>query len=759
MSDPSNTSWASAMPAPSGVVKAAPDLAKMIATRAAGSPNYQALKGQQSDIEPGSATEKLAAFNKGLYGSLPFGIGEKLLQFVNPKAYEDMQTAAEKNPGIATAGSIGGSVAQGIEAPALGAGKLAGVATTGVANILGRNALNSAVAAAPNAITKAAGGDIGGAAKDFAINTGIGTAVGSAAEGIANKLPDILNGLKEWGQRRGIGAAGINGRDLKGALRSGPLGKYKGTVINNADDEVNALWTSLKQTGAFGTQAQKQLFGDQGEVWEQLANGYNQAGIKLTDPAVSMGIFADPKIQEILGRTDIGDPAQIGQTVHDVISGIDAGATYNAKKKIADEIIKRGRAPNVDAGTFAKGQIAGIVKQNIDDIAGTLSPQLDVAGMKYDYHTLQPLFKALEREKMKIPANEAGSATAARQFTKELIGGGEGGAGGLLFGAATTNPDDPDRWGKILRSSVGGVVLGGAGNKVLASMVNKIGGRVAGGLSDLLTPAMIQTASNSAQAIAPQISRIVGELPTPTGQGNILQGPTMQPAPAFGQAPQPPQQPDGSQPTTVPMMPIPNAPAQPPAPTPIDNMNKAQDSFVNPTAQKAPGFDPNLLNQRLDEWYEVHNRKFADGMSPQDFASQLSQATNGFSPDNPLTYKIMVDDPAEADRLFKAHQTMKKLDGVHLEDALNYYTHPLARVGGTRWGTDEGRAQDMAHTQLVSALHGMGLGDSKEIEARLKKIAWDPKMKDDDKRSAVTDWIANEGGVPIKELVDLGLWH
>jgi len=621
----------------------------------------------QSTIQPGSFTEKLAAINKGLYGSLPFGIGDWILNKTEPGQYQEMKKAAAANPGLETAGSIGGSLGQAIEAPALGAGKFAVQGVKGLGSLIGRNALNAAVASAPPAITQAAGGDIGGAAKSFALGTGAGTVLGTATEGVANKLPELLSTFKNWAQRRGLGAAGVATRDLRKALSSGPLGKYAGTTINNADDEVSNLWNTLKQTGAFGKKTQEQLFGDKGEVWQQLANGFNSNKVKLTDPTYSQGIMSDPRIQALIGRSDIGTPEDMQALIQNTIGGIDSGADYNAKKKIADEIIKRGFSPTVTGPAQAQGVIAKIVKDNIDDIAGTFTPQIDIAGAKQDWHTIQPLVYALKREEAVIPKAEAGSATQPRQVLGHILTGSGEGAGFGVFGEAlTSSPDDPDRWKKILTGGLAGTVLGGAANRLLAKGINRVGGEGIARLSDLITPGAIAGFSKAGSAIGPKVAPAIGRLMGQAGlQASNPQDPTSQ---ITNEALS-----SGSDPVTNQTAAAVTQSAQA-LPAPAQDAAKQQTNTLWSLQ----------IKDRLGAIYDsMVAPQFGDLMSRDEFFNQAQQLTNNFDPH--LTAGFIFKDRNQALAYLKYYDTALKIQGANLDQALqeggNVGFNPLERPG------------------------------------------------------------------------------
>ena len=67
-------------------------------------------------------------------------------------------------------------------------------------------------------------------------------------------------------------------------------------------------------------------------------------------------------------------------------------------------------------------------------------------------------------------------------------------------------------------------------------------------------------------------------------------------------------------------------------------------------------------------------------------------------------------------------------------------------------------AHDADNEKLISALKGMGVGDTKEIDTRLKQIMWDKGKNPEQKKQAVIEMIVNEGGVDLPKLMQMGLW-
>jgi hypothetical protein len=803
------------MPDPTGVAKVMPDLTKTIA-QTASSPRYAALKGASTE-QP--APEK----SFGVAGLLPS------LSTVGPLAIAGAPLAASAAPIAAAAYGIGKAVApewtdktvgkirdwlsQGVnKAEAKGSAYETGMAeslpaskfiekalpqnvqnylsmiksqhpdfawaghTAGVvgqmaipganiikgAGLLG-TAANAAINAAPYAVgqgmdTYAQTGDLGKSIKSGLISEAAGTIIPTGISGLA-QIPSVAR----WLAKVQLGGAGIKTGDEVKNLRSfathslglrGPA--VDSYVASHADDLTNHIAGLVDKFGQ-GRQGKINMreWNDKGfdahnDLYEAVTGNHvtteigQKAGMSDADHVLS-----DPDLnEEVQG---LWKPDKIQESVQRIGGMVDGQSWNRARNTILRSIIEDGKnahgqlvgtGPNV-----LDAHVAQAWRDQIDSIAdrsmawakkGALGPEAQEASadvpdlhvLKTTYPAIQSIKKAQGREEPMIPNHFApNSDTFIRAATEAAMTGTMGPAGALASQVA----------GPIIARTVGKGLSKGAG----------------------LAAGALRNAGEVPSAAIGRASAQMGNLP------DMISGPTMAPGPAMGQAvPAPAPEPAGA-PATIPMQPIPNAPAQPPAPTPAQAMGNANDAMVHAAdaPRNVPGFNPTAMQERLQEWYQVHTRRMGNDLSFDDFTNQLKQATNGFSPDNPLTYKIMLDDPSEAERIFKAHMTLKKMDGFEIGDALNYYTHKAGQLGGTRFalGGDVARTQDMAHTQLIDALHGMGLGDTKEIEARLKKIAWNKDLMEKNKgagaKQAIADWISNQGGIPVKELMDLGLWH
>jgi hypothetical protein len=717
-----------------------------------------------------------SGYETGMAEAIP---GSRFLEKALPKeAQNTIQQVKAQNPAATTAGKVAGNVGL-MAIPGLNV--FQGATTGGkIAALAGNAALTMspfAIGAGLNELADS--GDPAAAIKKAAIAEALGVAGGTAIGGagllfgkLAKAAHPILNEVD-------AASYGIVGRDVSkpGAEFARKMGlNPTGYKAGHGDENLDKIMTLLRSEGGRSKAGLQKA--------EDWVNGSYDSinGIMKDSGATLSGKLPDilqaPIVQTLKGKFDpkdvdnvikmltteadkymsagprgwsdargyLNDMMQAGIASGKGNSGISIGenAGDNITKMIQKTSEKHG------AGELLQDS-ASVVKAHMNEMTHNVLNEARQAGQAVpDLESLDHIYSAypsLQQSLARRAGKPMGSMAGGSESTAGLAS--MSGIGGMIGGPA----------GAVASKVLGATAMAPLLKRGVGYATNQVMGRTAAGLDKLLSNAS-GAVGNAPSAVSP----IIGGMVTGNGEnGGLLSsidGPTMASGPAMGQAAPPEQAPAGA-PSTIPMQPIPNAPAQPPQPTPAQAMSNANDAMVHAAdpARNVPGFNPTAMQERLQEWYQIHTRRMGNDLSFDDFTNQLKQATGGFSADNPLTYKIMVDDPSEAERIFKAHMTMKKLDGVHLEDALNYYTHPLHRIGGTRFSSDVGRTEDMAHTQLVDALHGMGLGDSKEIEGRLKKIAWDPKMKDKDKLSAVTDWIANQGGIPIQQLMDLGLWH
>jgi hypothetical protein len=687
-----------------------------------------------------------SAYETGMAEAIP---GARFLEKLLPQDKQQLiADVKEQNPLVTKAGSVAGNVGL-MAAPGM---TLLKGASTGakIAAALGNAAINAAPFAIGTGLDVGAEtGDVGKGIKAGLVTEGLGAATGGLLGGVT-QIPAVQKALAKFQ----LVAAGIPSSALNKVMRG--YAKARGMSPNQIDafvakrspDLVNNVADKITQFNAYNPKGKAKLKEYVTDGFEAHGHLFDEAtkDVGLDHPMVIKAVGSDADL--VAARARFGDK-KVNAAIKKIGTEINEKGWTESRKTLQDYI---------DSGSdFAatkqsmamtdprrlESDVAGAWRDYVDEVADGLATHARTKGVDIpDLHELKAMYpatlaiqKAAGKEGTFLPQVFGGGSDTATRIGMEAMGG--------MVGGVTSDWSDP------ANIPVNLVKIAGAG--LAGRMLNRGVGR----LSEMATGRAAGALRNAEGLGAGQMGKLGAQAASNLPQ-MLSGGPTMQPGPAMGQEEPPP---PTEAPTTIPMQPIPNAPIQPPSPQQV--MSNASDTMTHAAdpAPRVPGFNPTAMSERLQEWYQVHTRRMGNDLSFDDFTNQLKGATNGFSPDNPLTYKIMVDDPSEAERLFKAHMTLKKLDGVHLEDALNYYTHPLNRIGGTRWSSDVGRAEDMAHTQIVDALSSMGLGSAKEVEGRLKKIAWNPKMKDKDKLAAVTDWMASQGGIPIQQLMDLGLWH
>jgi hypothetical protein len=354
-----------------------PGLAQMVSQKVAASPNYQKLQptSDASDIQPGSAAEKLGALDVGLYKSLPFGLGPALLSKLYPKQWAQMQSAAKANPGLETAGSIGGAVGQGLEMPALGAGKVFKGAAEVLPSILARNAINAGVTALPGAITTAADtGNVGDALKEFATNTAIGTAAGSVLEkglgALGKAIPKIKRGVANASLE---GDIGIQAKPFKQVVTGIQGGTQPGNILNRADEIRNQVVDLANMSRGtpydISTEAGKLATVEKMEKdWDTQVDGtfkaFQQQGGHISD--LRNQIYTDPTVQEVINA----HPEMIDKldSIIDTASNTaDAQGIGAARNYLRKQVINFGMRNGASDDAYLASQLGGAVHGAVDN--------------------------------------------------------------------------------------------------------------------------------------------------------------------------------------------------------------------------------------------------------------------------------------------------------------------------------------------------------------------------------------------------------
>jgi hypothetical protein len=228
-----------------------------------------------------------------------------------------------------------------------------------------------------------------------------------------------------------------------------------------------------------------------------------------------------------------------------------------------------------------------------------------------------------------------------------------------------------------------------------------------------------------------------------------------------GAPPQSAQMPPGS-------VPIQNAPG-PIAPVPIPNaapqlspQERAQIQFIQAgqPQPRMPAFNEKHIQDQLDQMYSLYARQYgSSAYSRQDFENSVRNATNNFDPNLPGTWNGMFRDPATAEKLYKGYMGLQKMASVNYDWALNHYTRPFFEKSGQYLlGGEQQRTEDQDNAKLVNALAEMTGRTMKEIDSRLKQMAWDPAITHAGREKAITDMIIKEGGVDVPLFKQMGLW-
>ena len=761
---PADLGGPSPLPPAEGVVKQLPGIGQ-VAQKVAQSPNYQALQPQNTSIfekvrhilmDPGAVFPKswddtANALVSKAGNTLTAGLLPAVVRKVDPstqKYYDEQQNAHPIAAGIG--GGIGLAGAMGAPVGAIGTAAKGAATAAGAGKVLASLA-GGAAAATPYALAASGQqlldtGSLTDAAKQLAW-----IPAGAIAEpligAIASKLPKVKQGIKDVLTDLQIRAAGGTGKALNQVAAGGVAGNVGRTAshLENIKSDVANL---ISKNSLYGKSAIKDFLSDEGQIWKTIDKQWDAAGVKASD--FKQDVLQDPAIQRLLssqavdprtGKT-ISDLAQ--QTLESVMTDADSAKNLASTRKILLDGMKRGFK-----ATDHLGQIEGDVNSAIRDAIDLKFVPQD---LKKEWPALLLLKKSITMHEGKLaemfPANSA-------TFTRMALSGMTGGA----IGGATSgfDPKDPATWVPAALKTVGATAGGALLNKAISGVGNQAVGRIAGALREAMP--MAGAVSENIGALGSAIGKAPAALNalSSTGGGETPPDPSLnmfQPPPT--PSPNVPAMPSGAQP-------IPNAPGQQEAPhsasltAPLSPKEQTQATFSNPTATKSsPTFSQKAIDARLEEKYRRYVMKYGQAVSFDDYKSAAANATHGFDAMDPATWKAMFDDSATSDKLYKGYMGIQQMSGVKSADVFNHYTYGLLR-GSPRLATPDQRRQDEANTRVVAALAQMTGRPTKEIDQRLRSLAFDRSKTPKQREEALSDIIIKEGGVDVPLLLGMGL--
>jgi hypothetical protein len=306
------------------------------------------------------------------------------------------------------------------------------------------------------------------------------------------------------------------------------------------------------------------------------------------------------------------------------------------------------------------------------------------------------------------------------------------------------------------------VGIGGIINDLTAGAVNKGIGKLATRISPAMQKMTGEGLQNLAGAAGPLAAHF-GGLGAGGGLMDLIGGPTNPTGTTMeGGAPEGPV-PDQVQPVPIPgapagSQPIPNTSIQQPPAQPVQATPQQQFEQAGQQPPIQSKWNQTFMMNRMAEKYRRYNQTGmnVNGISLQDYIRGAMQATNNLDPMNPDTWHGMFDDKETADRMFKGYMNLQKIGNVDPGSALNHYTR-LFQLGN-RIAPAEQMKETEDNAKLVQALADMTGQPAKEIDSRLKAIAWSRGKSPDQKKKAVMDMIVKEGGVDVPLLVKMGLW-
>ena len=162
------------------------------------------------------------------------------------------------------------------------------------------------------------------------------------------------------------------------------------------------------------------------------------------------------------------------------------------------------------------------------------------------------------------------------------------------------------------------------------------------------------------------------------------------------------------------------------------------------------------MEARIDEKYSRYVRQYGQAISRDEYKQAFLNATHGMDPTLPDTWKAMFDDPTTSEKMYNGYMNLQKISDVDPGAALNHYTRMFQL--GQRLAPAQQFKETEDNAKLVQALSDMTKQPVKDIDNRLRQIAWDKGKTPEQRKQAVVDMIVKEGGVNIPLLMQMGLW-
>lgn len=705
-----------------------------------------------------------SAYETGMAESIP---GSRFAEkYLLPESAKDTITQIKnQHPLAAKAGQAAGTV---------GMMALPGANVVKGAGVLG-TAANAAINAAPFALgtgldVGATTGDVGKGVKAGLLSQALGTAAPTAISALT-KIPAV----GRWLAKMQLAAAGIRSGDVqkitRGYAKSRGMsgGQVDTYAAQHSDDLINQAADLIGEHGAgrAGKEAVKK--------WN--SEGF-QAHAKLFDDLTGKRVAADD-IAAVLSDSDLA-PAiarfgekEVKKVVRTLAKEID-GQGWTASRRALSEYSKAGnnfQGLAADDPRILKAAIADAFHDRVDVVADRLAEAARGSGveipslhlLKATYPATLAMTKAAAREAGGISGRFAGGSDTAMRM---LLGGNPiatmaGAGAGMaqvpgLVGDIGSNPEKiPADLLGILGASVGGRLL----NRGLGRAAELGTGAAAGAIrraGEVPNAALGRLLGQSGELLAPA-QDTGGAMPTGGTLGSAPEAPQMI-QPQIGNFTPPPQNemapvaPQGAQPiSNAPSVPI---PAEGPSPQEIAQVDFQK---AGQPPQKIGKWSEPFVEARIQEKWRRYQRQF--GEVPYDeYKAGALRATQNLDPSLPSTWQAMFDDKETGTKLYNGYMNLQKIADVDPASALNHYTRMFWQKRGTMGASTDQRKEDQDNAKLVQGLSDMTKQPVKEIDSRLKMIAWDKGKTPDQRKQAVLDMIVNEGGIDVPLLVKMGLW-
>jgi hypothetical protein len=587
-----------------------------------------------------------------------------------------------------------------------------------VANPFVRGAANAAIQAVPRAITQGyTTNDWGDAVRQ----AGTGMLLGGTLGAVGSKLGKVFGtGIPEIGNdlNKTIAAtSGVTSKIERSILSSG--GKLAdasglGYSLNNMDDLNASLGKIITNNKLYDEAALKAYaINTVPTKWAPFENAYDKAIKPNMWSSQVPQLSQDPAIQTALGKVS----SQEQQTIlGDLTKVMDNENTWAGTRQALQQenMTFRDRGQNMQDTNYnqAYANTAYALRNKVDSMADSLAtaenPQLSLDSIKKDFPADQAIRMAVLRQGTTLSKEFSNGSQSMEKIVGQQIGAHLlGGVSGGLFGGESQDQGQGFNVPAALGGAVIGTIAGPTIGRATTGLANGIAGRAAA------------LAGKALPALEPGASSVSQLLQNPVLQKIVSQGAGMAPG-QLGNT-------TGMTGTQVPTIQGGSAAATGVTGTPT-SLGAQSEQNASPQAQQAAQQDftqrtQQALMSRLQQDYQRYFSVWNPNQTTfQQFVQQAAGISNNFSPESPITWRILV--PGDVGQQNKAMETYKQYKALKTIDMGSALSMPaagqgqgIAKLFATIPGVAPQSSKEMLenYNSLVGQLTKLG-GGSKQAE-------------------------------------------